>query len=140
MSSKTPPHPVDQHVGARIRLRRKLLKISQAKVAFGLGLTFQQVQKYERGTNRVSASMLYNLASLLRTRPSWFFEGLPPTETGIAATPDELEATRAVQAMLSTPDGLALAELLAGLQTGRRRQVLALMEALTEPAEDRQAA
>ncbi|PLR28650.1 transcriptional regulator [Caulobacter zeae] len=140
MSLKAPLHPVDQHVGARIRLRRKLLRISQVKLAQGLGLTFQQVQKYKRGTNRVSASMLYNLAGLLRTRPAWFFEGLPPTETGIPAEPEELEAARAVQAMLATPDGLALAELLAGLRCDRRQQVLTMMETLVEPAEDRAAA
>ena len=59
------PLPVDAHVGARIRLRRKILGLSQSRVAEALGLTFQQVQKYERGTNRVSASKLYDVARFL---------------------------------------------------------------------------
>ena len=59
------PLPVDAHVGARIRLRRKMLGLSQSRVAEALGLTFQQVQKYERGTNRVSASKLYDVARFL---------------------------------------------------------------------------
>ena len=62
------PNPVDLHVGGRIRMRRKLLGVSQERLADDLGLTFQQVQKYERGANRVSASKLYEIAKSLRPR------------------------------------------------------------------------
>src|SRR5271154_42401 len=70
------PNPIDIHVGLQVRLRRKELKISQEKLADQLGLTFQQVQKYERGANRISASKLYEIARALRVSIVWFFEGL----------------------------------------------------------------
>src|SRR6266545_1294152 len=70
------PHPVDRHVGLRIRMRRKELGISQEKLADALGLTFQQVQKYERAANRVSASKLWEVARALNTSISYFYEGL----------------------------------------------------------------
>jgi transcriptional regulator with XRE-family HTH domain len=70
------PNDVDAHVGARLRQRRMLLGISQEQLADMLGLTFQQVQKYERGTNRVSASRLFQLARALDTPITWFFEDI----------------------------------------------------------------
>ncbi|WP_323989178.1 MULTISPECIES: helix-turn-helix domain-containing protein [Nguyenibacter] len=70
------PSPVDIHVGSRIRLRRTLLGMSQERLGDALGLTFQQVQKYERGTNRVSASRLYELTHVLDVPVSFFFDGL----------------------------------------------------------------
>lgn len=71
------PNPVDVHVGARVRERRTLLGLSQEKLGEALGLTFQQVQKYERGTNRISASRLYDLCHVLDTDMNYFFEDLP---------------------------------------------------------------
>lgn len=71
------PNPVDVYVGSRVRLRRTMLGMSQEKLGELLGLTFQQVQKYERGTNRVSASRLYDLARVLQVPVSHFFEGMP---------------------------------------------------------------
>lgn len=73
------PNPVDVHVGARIRLRRTLLGFSQDKLAQGLGLTFQQIQKYERGANRVGASRLYQLSRVLDVPVSYFFDDMPTT-------------------------------------------------------------
>jgi transcriptional regulator with XRE-family HTH domain len=70
------PNPVDLHVGARIRLRRKTIGISQEQLSYALGLTFQQVQKYENGQNRVSASKLWDIARKLEVGVEWFFEGL----------------------------------------------------------------
>ena len=70
------PDPVDLHVGAQVRARRVLLGLSQEKLAEGLGITFQQVQKYERGSNRISASRLYNMAQLLDVPITFFFEGV----------------------------------------------------------------
>ena len=66
MTDSTPPHPIDLHVGARIRLKRKMAGISQNDLAAALGVTFQQVQKYEIGTNRISASKLHAAATLLK--------------------------------------------------------------------------
>ena len=81
-------HEVDRHVGLRIRMRRKELGITQEGLGGALGLTFQQVQKYERGANRVSASKLYEIAKSLRTGIGYFFEGLadPSTARIIDAT------------------------------------------------------
>jgi len=71
------PDPIDIHVGARLRLRRNLIGLSQDHLGKALGLTFQQIQKYERGTNRISASRLYQVACLLKVPVAYFFEELP---------------------------------------------------------------
>ena len=71
------PNPVDIHVGKRVRLRRTLLGMSQEKLGEAIGLTFQQVQKYERGTNRIGSSRLYQLSLVLDIPVSYFFEDLP---------------------------------------------------------------
>lgn len=71
------PHPVDVHVGARLRLRRTILGMSQTKLGTALGLTFQQVQKYERGQNRMGASRLYECAKILDMPVSFFFDDMP---------------------------------------------------------------
>ncbi len=69
--------PIDVHVGARLRQRRTLLGMTQTNLGDALGLTFQQVQKYERGTNRISASRLYDLARLLDVTVEYFFDDMP---------------------------------------------------------------
>lgn len=74
-------NPVDIHVGKRIQLRRKLLGLSQEKLGNMLGLTFQQVQKYERGKNRVGASRLWDISKVLNVPVSFFFSGLTKEET-----------------------------------------------------------
>jgi transcriptional regulator with XRE-family HTH domain len=74
------PHPVDIHVGNRVRQRRTLLGLSQEKLGEALGLSFQQVQKYERGTNRVSASRLYEMGRVLDVPVSYFFENIDAAE------------------------------------------------------------
>jgi transcriptional regulator with XRE-family HTH domain len=87
------PHPVDVHVGARVRLRRTLIGMSQEKLGEAIGLTFQQVQKYERGTNRVGASRLYELSRVLDVPVGFFFDELDPrlldsaAATGLAEAP-----------------------------------------------------
>jgi len=93
------PNPVDVHVGGRIRLRRTLLGFSQDKLAQGLGLTFQQIQKYERGANRVGASRLYQLSRVLDVPVSYFFEDMPaaaagnrPAAPGLAEAREPFEA------------------------------------------------
>jgi transcriptional regulator with XRE-family HTH domain len=76
MGSKA-PSPIDLHVARRIRRRRMMLKLSQGKLGDALGLTFQQVQKYENGINRISASRLHDIAWCLKVEPAYFFEGAP---------------------------------------------------------------
>lgn len=72
------PRPVDAHVGSRVRLRRTMLGMSQEKLGNAIGLTFQQVQKYERGTNRIGSSRLYELSKVLDVPVSFFFDDMPP--------------------------------------------------------------
>src|ERR1700752_933156 len=78
------PNPIDVHVGSRVRLRRTLLGMSQEKLGEAIGLTFQQVQKYERGANRVGASRLYDLSRVLDVPVSFFFDDIS-TEVAAAA-------------------------------------------------------
>ena len=86
------PHPVDGHVGGRVRLRRTLLGMSQTRLAGALGLTFQQVQKNERGFNRIGSSRLYQLCHILDVPVGYFFEGL---EEGTPAwSPDDVMVKR----------------------------------------------
>jgi transcriptional regulator with XRE-family HTH domain len=125
------PNPVDLHVGARIRMRRKLLGVSQERLAEELGLTFQQVQKYERGANRVSASKLYEIARALHTSVSYFFEGLADTAGPAPGT--ATDAPELMHDLVMTPEGMELAALFPKLKRGRvRRRVLDLVKALAE--------
>src|SRR5271165_2241955 len=77
MASKKQPNPIDIHVGSRVRLRRMMLGMSQEKLGENLGITFQQIQKYEKGTNRIGASRLQHIARVLSMPVSYFFEGAP---------------------------------------------------------------
>ena len=74
MSSKKAPNPIDVHVGSRVRLRRMMLGMSQEKLGESLGITFQQIQKYEKGTNRIGASRLQHIATILKVPVAFFFE------------------------------------------------------------------
>lgn len=84
-------HPVDRHVGERLRRLRLIRGVSQTDVAEKLGITFQQVQKYEQGKNRISASKLYEVAMALSMPPAYFFEGLWPEEDGTVQEAPELD-------------------------------------------------
>jgi transcriptional regulator with XRE-family HTH domain len=129
------PNPVDLHVGGRVRMRRKLLGVSQEQLADSLGLTFQQVQKYERGANRVSASKLYEIAKTLQVPVSFFFDGLADPMDGSDGDEVGQHAERVVQEFLTTPEGLELAEVFPKIGRGRvRRQVLDLVRAMAEEA------
>ena len=85
-ADKEGPDPVDTHVGNRVKLRRNLLGLSQEKLGEALKLTFQQVQKYERGVNRISASRLYGLSRVLDVPISFFFDDLPDQVSGVYGT------------------------------------------------------
>lgn len=118
------PNPVDRHVGLRIRLRRKELGISQERLADSIGLTFQQVQKYERAANRVSASKLWEMSRALSTNIAYFYEGLPAgPELPGANLPRET-----LQDFLMTPEGMELAAIFPKVAKGRvRRKILDLV-------------
>src|SRR6184192_4062663 len=76
-AAKKAPNPIDRHVGSRVRMRRMMLAMSQEKLGDALGLTFQQVQKYETGTNRLGASRLQHISHILQVPVAFFFEGAP---------------------------------------------------------------
>lgn len=130
ISEARAPNAVDLHVGMRIRARRKHLEITQEELAAHLGLTFQQVQKYERGKNRVSASKLYETAQALSVPVAHFFEGLPSPETG-----DQPTAPDACMVLASISHGQDLAGLFIRLQPGDRGAITDLARRLAGDAE-----
>jgi len=118
---------IDIDVGSRIRGRRKLLGMSQSALADGLGITFQQIQKYEKGTNRVGSSRLQHIATILGTTPSALFgeeiKGVPSTIPGLEAIDD----------LLSSSEGLALNKAFVGIKDPAvRRSVVNLVKALAD--------
>jgi transcriptional regulator with XRE-family HTH domain len=130
------PNPIDIHVGSRVRLRRQLLKMSQEKLGDELGVTFQQIQKYERGANRVGASRLYRLSRALDVPVQFFFEGLVG-ETPIAGVA-EGDQTPIVYDFIQSIDGVTLAESFSRIKDGKvRRRVLELVRTLAseDPAD-----
>jgi transcriptional regulator with XRE-family HTH domain len=124
-------HPTDKHVGARLRMRRLMLNKSQETIAGALGLTFQQLQKYEKGVNRVSASRLQCLSQILSVPVSFFFEGAP----GANGVPDPAEMdgeAAALNDVLATTDGLALVTAYTRIRHQKvRRAIVALVEQIT---------
>lgn len=127
--------PIDRHVGARIRMRRKILGVSQEKLADSLGLTFQQVQKYEKGANRVSASKLYEIAAALQTQVAYFFEGLADPSTEI--DPKARGAEQFVHDFLMTPEGLELAGIFPRItRPVVRRRILDLVRSMADEEAD----
>ena len=120
--------PIDAHVGARIRLRRTLLGMSQEKLGEALGLTFQQVQKYERGVNRVGASRLFDLSRVLDVPISFFFDDMPEP---LAGSNGSYQTTRAVGGFAEGQDGFGSDEVM------NRRETLELVRAyyrISEPS------
>ncbi len=107
MSPKA-PHPVDKYVGSRVRMRRIMLGMSQEKLGEALGLTFQQVQKYEKGTNRVGASRIQQISDILQVPVSFLFEGGPGSGIATSGGFAEAPSPAYVSDFLATSEGLAL--------------------------------
>jgi transcriptional regulator with XRE-family HTH domain len=130
--AKKGPNPVDKHVGSRVRMRRLMLGMSQTTLADGLGLTFQQVQKYEKGTNRIGASRLQHLASILQVPVPFFFEGLPTEQNskglmGNTSPSDVFE-------FLATTDGVRLARAFTRIPDAKlRRTIVDVAEQISGP-------
>ena len=126
----------DEIVGAHIRRLRLAKGVSQETLGENIGVTFQQVQKYERGANRVSASKLYDIAKTLQVPVSFFFEGLADPMSGAEIDATTQHAEKVVQEFLTTPEGLELAEVFPRIGRGRvRRQVLDLVRAMADEAQ-----
>ncbi|HET9717190.1 MAG TPA: helix-turn-helix transcriptional regulator [Pseudolabrys sp.] len=125
--AKKSPNPTDKYVGSRVRMRRLMLGMSQEKLGEKLGLTFQQVQKYEKGTNRIGASRLQHIAQILKVPVSFFFEGVSGgryDETGSKPPVSDY-----VSEFLSSSDGLALTKAFTNIKDSKlRRRVVDLVE------------
>jgi transcriptional regulator with XRE-family HTH domain len=125
---KKAPNHVDRHVGSRVRLRRMLLGLTQERLGEALGLTFQQVQKYEKGTNRIGASRLQQISQFLKVEIAYFFEGVSGEKQpgGFAE-----EGTTYVMDFLNSSEGLQLNRAFARIKDPRvKRRLIALVSAL----------
>ncbi|HEV3397429.1 MAG TPA: helix-turn-helix transcriptional regulator [Xanthobacteraceae bacterium] len=128
--AKKSPNPIDQHVGNRIKLRRMMLGMSQGTLGNALGLTFQQVQKYEKGTNRVGASRLQQISQALQVPVAFFFEGVPsapgrPDPAGNESEPGDMSN------FLATSEGLALTRAFMRIKdAGLRRRIVDLVQGI----------
>jgi transcriptional regulator with XRE-family HTH domain len=130
MMAKKAPNLTDRHVGARVRMRRMMLGMSQEKLGDALGLTFQQVQKYEKGANRIGASRLQQISNILQVPVAFFFEGAPNVPghqqtSGISEAPSPAY----VSDFLATSDGLALTKSFMKIKNAKlRRRIVDLVE------------
>lgn len=137
--NKKKPNPTDMHVGSRIRLRRNMLGMSQEKLGENLGITFQQIQKYEKGTNRVGASRLQAIASVLGVPAAFFFENLPghDSSSGVSGFAEDTPSAQAME-FATSAEGLQLNRAFAGIADPKvRRRIIDLVKSLsTEGAGD----
>jgi len=139
MAKKT-PNPTDKHVGNRVRMRRMILQMSQEKLGLALGLTFQQVQKYEKGTNRIGASRLSAIASILGVTVGYFFEGL--ATTGGCLKLDDADDPLTI--LGTTREGIALAQAFNSITEPKLRvallEIVQLSTSIANPRDAQKAA
>ncbi len=132
---KKVPNPIDRHVGSRVRMRRILLGMSQEKLGEALGLTFQQIQKYEKGTNRIGASRLQQISTTLNVPPSFFFDGAPIANESVggraALAVTEETSSSFVLDFIATSEGLNLNKAFARIQDPKvRKRIIDLVASL----------
>jgi transcriptional regulator with XRE-family HTH domain len=132
-AKRAAPNPIDKHVGSRVRMRRMMLAMSQEKLGEALGVTFQQIQKYEKGTNRISASRLQQSADMLQVPVAFFFEDAPnvpgaaPQVTGKAPSPAY------VTEFLATSDGIRLTKAFMRIENAMlRRRIVGLVQEVAQ--------
>jgi transcriptional regulator with XRE-family HTH domain len=116
------PNFIDMHVGARIRMRRQLINMSQERLGELLGITFQQVQKYEKGSNRISASRLFYAAKTLGVSIQFFYDGLPGVDQGEGLREDD--ASNNINALMLTPEGIQMIKAFREAQTQKTRKLI----------------
>ncbi len=140
MANKKQPNPIDIHVGSRVRLRRMMLGMSQEKLGENLGITFQQIQKYEKGTNRIGASRLQHIARVLTVPVSFFFEDAPGSvhedsqgHDGLAERP----SASYVVDFLSSSEGVQLNKAFTRIRDAKvRRKIIELVRAMAGADEE----
>jgi transcriptional regulator with XRE-family HTH domain len=130
--TKKIPNPIDRHVGSRVRMRRVLVGMSQEKLGEALSLTFQQVQKYEKGTNRIGASRLQQISRILGVPVEYFFEGAPQATERVASNGfGEAADTTYVADFLATNEGVQLNKAFVRIKDPKlRRKVVELVSAM----------
>ena len=130
------PNPIDKHVGSRVRMQRVLIGMSQERLGGALGLTFQQVQKYEKGTNRIGASRIQQIAGILKVPPAFFFEKMPDDGAAAQDAPGLAEEGAGfVVDFLSTSEGLMLNKAFVRIKEARvRKKIIDLVTALADEA------
>ena len=133
MAEKKKPNPIDIHVGSRVRLRRTMLGMSQEKLGEHLGITFQQIQKYEKGANRIGASRLQEIARVLNTPISFFFEDAPGDSGDGQPGLGEPDSPNYVVDFLSSSEGLQLNRAFVKIKDAKvRRKIVEMVKALAD--------
>ena len=135
MAAKKSPNPIYKHVGSRVRMRRMMLSMSQEKLGDALGLTFQQVQKYEKGTNRIGASRLQQISHILQVPVEFFFEGAPNVHGPSGGAKDAASASY-LSDFLATSEGLSLTRAFTRIKEPKlRRRIVDLVEEIAGKGE-----
>ena len=132
---RSAPHPIDVHVGARVKLRRMVLGMSQDSLGRSLGLTFQQIQKYEKGVNRIGASRMFELSQLLDVPVQFFFEDAGGDAGGGAPAPGFAEDTSGgtVMDLMTSAEGVQLCRYFSGIKDPEvKKRVLDLVRSIAE--------
>ena len=136
MASKK-PNPVDQHVGSRVRLRRMLLGMSQERLGESIGITFQQVQKYEKGVNRIGASRLLQISEILDVPVEFFFEEAPHVDGRRASGMAEADSEAFILEFLNSREGLELNRTFVKIADPKvRKSVVDLVRALSASSDN----
>ncbi|MCA8888717.1 MAG: helix-turn-helix transcriptional regulator [Parvularculaceae bacterium] len=132
MAEEKKPHPIDAHVGGRVRLRRTMLGMSQDKLAEALGLTFQQIQKYEKGVNRIGASRVFEISRILGVPIQFFFDDFDVnTGSSYGFAESGAEDGMAMMELLNSPEGVQLCKHFASIKEPKiRKRVLELVKSL----------
>ena len=135
-AAKKAPNPIDKHVGSRVRMRRMMLAMSQEKLGGALGVTFQQVQKYEKGANRIGASRLQHIAHILQVPVAFFFEGVPTLHvSGYGAK--EAPSPAYILDFLATSEGLSLIRTFMRIKQPKlKRRIVGLVEEIAGADDD----
>ena len=130
------PDPIDRYVGSRVRARRVGIRLSQTKLGEAIGVTFQQVQKYEKGANRIGASRLQQISGILQVPVSFFFDGAPNVSGQPSEGLTEAPSPAYVSDFLATSDGLALTKAFMRIKDPKlRRRIVDLVEQMVADSE-----
>jgi transcriptional regulator with XRE-family HTH domain len=133
MSDEKRPHPIDVHVGGRVRLRRTMIGMSQDKLADALGLTFQQIQKYEKGVNRIGASRVFEISKILNVPIQFFFDDYDMRTGSYGFAEQGADDGASMMELLNSPEGVQLCKHFASIRDPKvRKRVLELVKTLSE--------